>query len=84
MNALHRMERFLDEHVIPFEIVMHPHTQTSVETARVTKGVLLDSMDCQTHWPTRPASAACSPSANPAWCRACRMPGGWKWCGTTR
>jgi len=55
MNALHRMERFLDQHMIPFEIVAHPHTQTSVETARaagvpldrVAKGVLLDSVECQ-------------------------------------
>lgn len=55
MNALHRMERFLDQHMIPFEIVAHPHTQTSVETARaagvpperVAKGVLLDGVGCQ-------------------------------------
>lgn len=55
MNALHRMERFLDEHMIPFDLVAHPHSQTSAETARATgvtldrvaKGVLLDSMDCQ-------------------------------------
>ena len=55
MNALHRMERFLDEHMIPFDLVAHPHSQTSAETARaagvtldrVAKGVLLDSMDCQ-------------------------------------
>lgn len=55
MKALHRMERFLDEHMIPFDLVAHPHSQTSAETARaarvpldrVAKGVLLDSMDCQ-------------------------------------
>jgi Ala-tRNA(Pro) deacylase len=55
MNALHRMERFLDEHMIPFDLMAHPHSQTSAETARaagvtldrVAKGVLLDSMDCQ-------------------------------------
>jgi Ala-tRNA(Pro) deacylase len=55
MNALHRMERFLDQHMIPFEIVAHPHSQTSVETARaagvspdrLAKGVLLDGVDCQ-------------------------------------
>jgi Ala-tRNA(Pro) deacylase len=55
MKALHRMERFLDEHLIPFDIVAHPHSQTSVETARaagvppgrVAKGVLLNGMDCQ-------------------------------------
>jgi Ala-tRNA(Pro) deacylase len=55
MNALHRMERFLDQHMIPFEIVAHPHSQTSVETARaaglppnrVAKGVLLDGVGCQ-------------------------------------
>lgn len=55
MKALHRMERFLDEHMIPFDIVAHPHSQTSVETARaadvpasrVVKGVLLDGAGCQ-------------------------------------
>ena len=55
MNALHRMERFLDEHMIPFDLVAHPHSQTSAETARaagvspdrIAKGVLLDSPDCQ-------------------------------------
>lgn len=55
MNALHRMERYLDQHMIPFDIVAHPHTHTSVETARaagipadrVAKGVLLNGMDCQ-------------------------------------
>jgi Ala-tRNA(Pro) deacylase len=55
MKALHRMERFLDQHMIPFDLVAHPHTQTSVETARVlgvppdriAKGVLLDGLDCQ-------------------------------------
>jgi len=55
MNALHRMERFLDQHLIPFDLVAHPHTHTSAETARaagvplgrVAKGVLLDGRDCQ-------------------------------------
>ncbi|NDP47520.1 MAG: YbaK/EbsC family protein [Sulfuriferula multivorans] len=55
MNAMHRMERFLDQHMIPFEIVAHPHTQTSAATARaakitpdrVAKGVLLNGLDCQ-------------------------------------
>ena len=55
MNALHRMERFLDAHMIPFDIVAHPHTQSSAETARaaevdagrVAKGVLLDGAGCQ-------------------------------------
>lgn len=55
MNAMHRMERFLDQHMIPFDIVAHPHTQTSAATARaakvtpdrVAKGVLLNGMDCQ-------------------------------------
>jgi Ala-tRNA(Pro) deacylase len=55
MNALHRMERFLDKHLIPFDIVAHPHTHTSAETARaagltpdrLAKGVLLDGMGCQ-------------------------------------
>ena len=36
MNALHRMERFLDQHMIPFDLVAHPHTHTSAETARAT------------------------------------------------
>jgi Ala-tRNA(Pro) deacylase len=55
MNALHRMERFLDEHMIPFDVVAHPHSQTAVETARaaevdanrLAKGVLLDGGGCQ-------------------------------------
>ncbi|MHB1092161.1 aminoacyl-tRNA deacylase [Thiobacillus sp.] len=55
MDALHRMERFLDRHMIPFDIVAHPHTQTSTETARaagvppsrLAKGVLLDGIGCQ-------------------------------------
>lgn len=55
MNALHRMERFLDEHHIPFDLVVHPHSQTSAETARmagvpaarIAKGVLLNGVDCQ-------------------------------------
>jgi Ala-tRNA(Pro) deacylase len=55
MNALHRMERFLDQHMIPFDLVAHPHTQSSAETARaagvpperLAKGVLLDGEDCQ-------------------------------------
>ncbi len=55
MNALHRMERFLDAHMIPFDLVAHPHSQTSAETARaagvalsrVAKGVLLDGRECQ-------------------------------------
>ncbi len=55
MNALHRMERFLDEHMIPFDLVAHPHSQTSAETARaagvplarLAKGVLLDGRECQ-------------------------------------
>jgi Ala-tRNA(Pro) deacylase len=55
MNALHRMERFLDQHMIPFEIVAHPHTHTSAATARaagvtpsrIAKGVLLEGAGCQ-------------------------------------
>ena len=55
MNPLHRMERYLDQHMIPFEIVSHPHSRTSAETARaeglpagrLAKGVLLDGTDCQ-------------------------------------
>lgn len=54
MNALHRIERFLDEHMIPFDIVAHPHTQTSLATARsahvssgrLAKGVLLQGNEC--------------------------------------
>jgi Ala-tRNA(Pro) deacylase len=49
------MERFLDQHMIPFDLVVHPHTQTSTETAhaagipldRVAKGVLLEGLGCQ-------------------------------------
>lgn len=55
MNALHRMERFLDKHMIPFDLIAHPHTHSSAETARaagipaerLAKGVLLDGLDCQ-------------------------------------
>jgi Ala-tRNA(Pro) deacylase len=55
MNALHRMERFLDEHMIPFEVVSHRHSQTSAETARaaevdasrLAKGVVLEGAGCQ-------------------------------------
>lgn len=55
MNALHRMERFLDQHLIPFDLIAHPHTHTSAETARaagfpasrLAKGVLLDGVGCQ-------------------------------------
>jgi len=55
MNALHRMERFLDAHHIPFDLVAHPRSQTSAETARlagvpadrIAKGVLLNGDDCQ-------------------------------------
>jgi Ala-tRNA(Pro) deacylase len=54
MNALHRIERYLDEHMIPFDIVAHPHSQTSMETARnaqidatrLVKGVVLESDTC--------------------------------------
>lgn len=55
MNALHRMERFLDQHMIPFDLIAHPHSYSSAETARaagippekLAKGVLLDGLDCQ-------------------------------------
>lgn len=55
MDPLHRIERYLDSHLIPFDIVAHPHTQTSVQTARaaglqagrLAKGVLLEGPDCQ-------------------------------------
>jgi Ala-tRNA(Pro) deacylase len=55
MNALHRIERYLDDHLIPFDIIAHPHTHTSAETARaagidlprLAKGVLLEGTDCE-------------------------------------
>ncbi|MEQ1661339.1 MAG: YbaK/EbsC family protein [Thiobacillus sp.] len=55
MNALHRMERYLDQHLIPFDLVAHPHSQTSAQTAhaaglsldRLAKGVVLDGVGCQ-------------------------------------
>ncbi len=54
MNSLHKIERYLDEHMIPFDVVAHPHTQTSLATARslnldpsrIAKGVLLEGNDC--------------------------------------
>ena len=54
MNSLHRIERFLDEHMVPFDLVAHPHTQTSLATAhsahvepnRLEKGVLLEGDQC--------------------------------------
>jgi Ala-tRNA(Pro) deacylase len=54
MTALHRIERFLDEHMIPFDILAHPHTETSLATARsahvesrrLAKGVLLHGDQC--------------------------------------
>ena len=54
MNALHRIERFLDEHMIPFDVIAHPHTHTSLATARsmdvapsrIAKGVLLEGDQC--------------------------------------
>lgn len=53
MNALQKIERYLDEHKIPFDVVAHPHSQTSMETARaanieasrIAKGVLLEGQD---------------------------------------
>jgi Ala-tRNA(Pro) deacylase len=55
MNALHRIERYLDAHHIPFDLVAHPHSQTSLDTAHkagisasaIAKGVLLDGDRCQ-------------------------------------
>lgn len=55
MKALYRMERFLDAHHIPFDLIAHPHAHTSAETARaagvplnrIAKGVLLDGQECQ-------------------------------------
>lgn len=54
MNAMHKIERYLDEHLIPFDIIAHRHSQTSVETARsagvdagrLAKGVVLESDSC--------------------------------------
>lgn len=54
MKSLHKIERYLDEHLIPFDVVAHPHSQTSMETARaanidasrIAKGVLLEGEDC--------------------------------------
>ena len=55
MNALHRIERYLDQHLIPFDLVAHPHSHSSLDTAhkagipaeRIAKGVLLDGLDCR-------------------------------------
>lgn len=55
MKALHRMERFLDQHLIPFDLQAHPLAATSAETARqahippkkLAKGVLLEGDGCQ-------------------------------------
>jgi Ala-tRNA(Pro) deacylase len=54
MDAVHRIERYLDENKIPFELITHPHTATSLETAksagvdarRVAKAVLLEADEC--------------------------------------
>ncbi|MGA7179680.1 MAG: YbaK/EbsC family protein [Thiobacillaceae bacterium] len=54
MKALHKIERYLDQHLIPFDIVAHSHSHTSMETARyamvdanrVAKGVLLEGDGC--------------------------------------
>jgi hypothetical protein len=55
MKALHRMERFLDEHMIPFDLVAHPHSQTSAETARAAGCPLIGSPRacCSTAWIAR-------------------------------
>lgn len=53
MNATHRIERYLEEHHVPFEVVAHEHTVTSLQTAhsaqveagRLAKAVLLESDD---------------------------------------
>lgn len=55
MNALHRIERYLDQHLIPFDLVAHDHSSTSLDTAhkahlpasRVAKGVLIDGDGCR-------------------------------------
>ena len=54
MNALHKIERYLDEHLVPFDVIAHPHSHTSMETARaamvdasrIAKGVLLEGDGC--------------------------------------
>lgn len=50
----HRIERFLDEHHVPYEVVAHLRTATSLRTAdaagvpsdRLAKAVLLEGDDC--------------------------------------
>jgi len=54
MNALEKIERYFDDHRVPFDLVAHTHSETSLETARsagvdahrLAKGVLLESDDC--------------------------------------
>jgi len=54
MNAIDRMTSYLNEHHIPFEMITHPHTGTSHQTAsaagvdrhRMVKAVLLESPEC--------------------------------------
>ena len=53
MNANHRIENYLDEHHVPYEIIDHVPTATSLHTAhsahidpaRLAKGVLLEGDD---------------------------------------
>lgn len=53
MTMTHRIEQFLDEHHIPYRIVLHEHTATSlqsahaahVDPARLAKAVLLQGDD---------------------------------------
>lgn len=54
MHAIDRITEYLRAHRIPFEIINHPHTNTSRQTAiaagvdshRLVKAVLLQSPDC--------------------------------------
>jgi Ala-tRNA(Pro) deacylase len=54
MNATHRIESYLKERNVPFEIIDHSHSATSLQTAhaakldasRLAKAVLLEGEDC--------------------------------------
>lgn len=54
MNANHRIENYLDERQVPYEIIGHDPSATSLHTAhrahldpaQVAKGVLLEGDDC--------------------------------------
>lgn len=50
----HRIEQYLDEHHVPYEVLNHRHTATSMHSAhaahvvagKMVKGVLLEGDDC--------------------------------------